>query len=299
MWRIIDIAQNDRHLTVKHQQLLVMQGKEILAQFPFTDVHAIIIHGHGVSFTRTVLDLVGEHGIPLMICNKQHLPQTLTLPVVGHYHQQNRAHAQIAASLVMKKNIWKRIIQAKIAAQAQLLHAQQIPQHKILQAMVPRVKSGDADNLEAQAARIYWRALFGEHFKRDTDLPGINAHLNYGYAILRATVARSIVSVGLLPAFGVHHANKLNPFCLADDVIEPFRPLIDRLVVEHRQIFTGDVTPEHKAILTDIINHPMLHDDEQISVQHVIQSFSTSLARIFLKETQDLALPPVIFTNRL
>ncbi|MCH9852089.1 MAG: type II CRISPR-associated endonuclease Cas1 [Alphaproteobacteria bacterium] len=299
MWRIIDIAQNNRQLAVKNKQLLVQEGKEILASFHFSDIHAIIIHGHGIMFSRAVLDKAGEYGIPLIICNAQHLPQTITLPMVGHYHQQTRAHAQISASVTQYKNLWRKIVQAKIAAQAQLLQARQLPEYSLLKAMVARVKSGDTENMEAQAARIYWQALFGKKFRRDSNAEGLNAHLNYGYAILRGSVARAVVAAGLLPAFGLHHANKLNPFCLVDDVIEPFRPLIDRLVIENHDIFIGDVTPEHKAILTDIINHPIIYHDEQISVHHAIQNLSTSLAQIFLKEIKELALPPVIFTNRL
>ncbi len=303
MWRILDIGQDHRSLLVKNHQLVIKNNtassKNILATLNFNDLHAIILHGHGIWLSRNVLDQAGEHNIPVIICNAQHIPQTITLPVVGHYHYQQRVHGQITITLARRKGLWKKIVQAKIKAQAYLLKSYQLPEADRLEAMLAKVLAGDANNHEAQAARIYWQALFGSDFRRNIEQPGLNAHLNYGYAILRASVARFIVASGLLPAIGLNHHNKLNPFCFVDDVMEPFRPLIDRLVRTHHKPFANRVTPENKAILSDIINHQLYYRDENISVQHAVQNLCHSFAQIFLGEEKNLALPPIIFTNQL
>jgi CRISPR-associated protein Cas1 len=158
----------------------------------------------------------------------------MLLPLVCHSLQTGRFAAQAALSLPAKKRLWQQIVRAKIQAQARLLE-EKLDADCGLRAFASRVRSGDAGNLEAQAARIYWRKLFNDpHFRRDPDADGLNSCLNYGYAVLRAIVSRSLCGAGLHPSLGVHHHNRYDAFCLADDLMEPFRPIVDREVASLR-----------------------------------------------------------------
>ena len=157
--------------------------------------------------------------------------------------------------------------------------------------MARSVRSGDPDNKEAQAARYYWPKLLGEGFHRNREQPGLNAALNYGYTVLRATVARSVVGSGLVPCLGLHHHNQLNPFCLVDDLLEPFRPLVDKLVQQQREEYQQALLPNGKARLTGLINSPIGVAKEQVSVQNAIQALTHSLVQVFAGELPELVLP--------
>jgi CRISP-associated protein Cas1 len=173
----------------------------------------------------------------LIVSDEKHLPAAMLLPLSTHSTQTERFARQAAVSLPTRKRAWRQIVQAKLQAQARLLE-EIIGKDGGLGLMAGKVRSGDPDNLEAQAARIYWQALFGKDnpdspgqvFHRDREGEGVNPHLNYGYAVLRAIVARALCAAGLHPSLGVHHHNRYDTFCLADDLMEPFRPLVDRVV---------------------------------------------------------------------
>jgi hypothetical protein len=181
-----------------------------------------------------------------IVSNEKHLPAAMLLPLSTHSTQTERFARQAAVSLPTRKRAWQQIVQAKLRAQARLLE-ETTGADQGLHVMAGRVRSGDPDNLEAQAARVYWPALFGkeasgEAFRRDPEGEGINVHLNYGYAVLRAIVARALCASGLHPSLGVHHHNRYDTFCLADDLMEPFRPLVDRVVagLRHSRLPSSD-----------------------------------------------------------
>lgn len=189
------------------------------------------IDAFGCTWTGNLVAALAERGAPIVFCNTHHNPVAVTLPLEGFHAQGGRMRAQWDAGKPLAKQLWRRVVMAKIAMQGALLAFHDSPGATAFELIARRVRSGDPDNLEAQAARRYWPALMGADFRRDRDTPGANALLNYGYAVMRATVARAVVAAGLHPTIGIFHANRGNAFALADDLVEPFRPLVDCLVV--------------------------------------------------------------------
>lgn len=196
---------------------------------PLADLAALVVSHPQVSFTQAVLAGLAAAGGIFVACDEKHQPAAMMLPLVSHSLQAERFARQAALALPVRKRLWRQIVRAKLAAQARLLR-ERTGQDWGFSLLSPKVRSGDPQNLEAHAARIYWRALFEENFRRDREAEDLNRHLNYGYAVLRAIVARAVCAVGLHPSFGLHHHNRYDSFCLADDLMEPFRPLVDRAV---------------------------------------------------------------------
>lgn len=215
MDRIVDIATDGRHLSLYRGFLIVEEQREEVGRIALDDVHAVIVHAHGTTWSANLVAALAERGAPTVFCGANHSPVAVTLPIEGHHAQNARFRAQWNASKPLMKQLWRRIVSAKIAMQGSLLAAHGIAGAEAFPHIARRVKSGDPDNLEAQAARRYWPLLMGADFRRDRDSPGANALLNYGYAVMRATVARSIVAAGLHPTIGINHANRGNPDQLA------------------------------------------------------------------------------------
>jgi len=208
------------------------RGHVIVGSVPVEDLSVLIVDSWGVTLTHELLARLSEENVAVVLCDPRHLPTSMLLPLYGHSAHARTLRQQIECSAPKQKRLWQQIVQAKITEQARTLEAcrGRSPALRKLRAFVPQVGSGDPMNLEGQAARLYFPALFGEDFERDTDRMGTNAMLNYGYAIMRAMVARALVGAGLHPALGVHHIGPMNPFNLADDAIEPLRALVDQMV---------------------------------------------------------------------
>ncbi len=201
---------------------------------PLEDIAVVIASHPQISYTQAVLAGLAAAGGIFVACNEKHLPIAMLLPLESHSTQTERFARQAEMPLPLKKRLWQQIIRSKLRAQARLL-AERTGQDWGLGVLASQVRSGDPKNLEARAARIYWKALFnGEEFRRDFEAEGVNACLNYGYAVVRAIVARALCGAGLHPGLGLHHHNRYNPFCLADDLMEPFRPIVDRVVANLR-----------------------------------------------------------------
>lgn len=252
MERIVDIATDGRHLSAHRGFLIVEQQREEVGRVPLDDVAAVIVHAHGVTWSTNLIVALAERGALLLLCGANHSPVAVCLPIDGHHAQNGRMRAQWEARRPLAKQLWKAIIIAKIRWQAAVLEANG-RNASAFDLLARRVGSGDPDNIEAQAARRYWTLLMGDDFRRDRDAGGVNGLLNYGYAVMRALCARSVVAAGLHPSIGVHHANRGNPFALADDVIEPFRPLVDALTVRLRAAGVESVTPEAKRAYAALI----------------------------------------------
>lgn len=193
---------------------------------PLDDIAVVVAAHPQVTLTLAVLSGFASTGVLLVACDEKRQPAAMMLPLATHHLQTERYAAQAQMSQPARKRLWQQIVRAKIEAQAKLLEERN-GTNLGLSAMAARVRSGDPGNVEAQAARIYWRALLGDDFRRSPEGEGVNPLLNYGYAVLRAAVARSICAAGLHPTFGLHHRNRYDTFCLADDLMEPFRPLVD------------------------------------------------------------------------
>jgi CRISPR-associated protein Cas1 len=292
--RIVDIATDGHHLSVHRGFLIVEKDRDEIGRIALDDIHAVIVHAHGVTWTGNLVAQLAERGAPIVFCGSSHLPAAVALPLEGHHAQNARMRAQLAASNPLAKQLWRRIVAAKIEMQGSLLAALGIPRSEAFPFMARRVSSGDKENLEAQAARRYWPLLMGPEFRRDRDSGGVNALLNYGYAIMRATCARAIAAAGLHPTIGIQHANRANAFALADDLVEPFRPLVDALARNMASEGTDALDPSAKRRFARLIAFDLRIAGETSPVSIAAARLAQSLARSFEMGRADLALfePP-------
>lgn len=246
--RILDISAQGADLSVEHGQLTIRQGESV-SRTPLEEV-AVLIGAHpAIRYTQGVLAGLMAHNGAFIVCGADRKPSGLLLPLAGHHLHTERLRLQIGATLPCRKRLWRELVQAKIHAQAVTLERLHGDGGGLAE-MARRVKPGDSANHEAQAARRYWRLLFPESgFRRDPDGAGPNALLNYGYAVLRAIVARALAGAGLHPALGIHHHNRANPYCLADDVMEPLRPVVDEAVYRRWSARGDAVDPEAKQAI--------------------------------------------------
>ncbi len=294
MDRIVDIATDGRHLSTYRGFLLVEEDGEEMGRVALDDIHAVIVHAHGVTWSGNLVARLAERGAPIVFCGTNHCPIAVTLPLEGHHAQNARMQAQWSASRPLEKQLWRRIVQAKIAMQGSLLDARGAPGAAGFPLIARRVKSGDPDNIEAQAARRYWPALMGKAFRRDRASAGANALLNYGYTVMRATCARSIVAAGLHPTIGIQHSNRGNAFALADDLVEPFRPLVDALVAAMIAEEIETLDPPLKRRFARLIAFDLRIAGEVSPVSVAAQRLAQSLTRAFETGRAELALfdPP-------
>lgn len=295
MERIVDIATDGQHVRLYRGFLLVERDGAEVGRVPLDDVHALIIHAHGVTWSGSIVAALAERGAPTVFCAANHRPVAVTLPIEGHHAQAARMRAQLSASVPLKKQLWRKIVSAKIAMQGALLLQRNNDVGNALSLMARRVTSGDTGNLEAQAARRYWPALFGKDFRRDRATDGANALLNYGYTVMRATVARAVVAAGLHPTVGIQHSNRGNAFALADDLVEPFRPLVDALVVAMIADGINALNPAAKQRMARLIAFDVRIGADLSPVSIAAQRLAQSVARSFETKRPDLTLfaPPL------
>ncbi|NDV64838.1 type II CRISPR-associated endonuclease Cas1 [Bacteroides sp. 224] len=223
--------------------------KEMIKTIPIEDIGVIILDHKQITITQGLLEKLLDNNCAVITCSSNRMPIGLLLPLCGNNTQNERFTDQINASLPIKKQLWQQTIKQKIENQAVVLHKNRKITIKNMLVWAKDVKSGDPDNYEARAAAYYWKTIFPNipEFTRDREGIPPNNLLNYGYAILRAVVARSLVSSGLLPTLGIHHHNKYNAYCLADDIMEPYRPFVDQLVID---IINN--TPDYQVLTTDV-----------------------------------------------
>lgn len=251
---------NPAYLKTKNNQLVVRYPEEDQPErtVPIEDIGIMVLEHPQITISNRLLDLLAQKNVVVVTCDQQHLPTSLTLPLSGHTEYNERLRYQLEASLPLKKNLWQQTVERKIRNQlAVLLEGEGMPLRvtKKMQTLVTSVLSGDTQNNEGQAAAIYWEHLFAiSAFTRGRKENAPNNLLNYGYAILRAVSARSIIGSGMLPVLGIFHANKYNSFCLADDIMEPYRPYVDALVrdIIHEQEEVDQLTPQLKQQLLRI-----------------------------------------------
>ena len=229
-WRGLHITKPGR-LSLADGQIVVSQEADNV-RIPLEDIGWIILDDPRLTLTTALLSACAENGVALINTDARHMPSSLTLPFHRHHRQAAVASQQVNLTLPFRKRCWQAIIIAKIRNQAEVLDRHGCAYADTLRAMTKHVGSGDTDNVEARAARQYWSALFNG-FIRDDPSDLRNKMLNYGYAVIRAVVARALVGAGFIPCIGLHHASQTNPFNLADDLIEPFRPFVDHMVFVH------------------------------------------------------------------
>jgi len=303
--RIVEIADDRRHLYVNRGFLVVKDtegDRKELGQIPLDDIAAVIANAHGLTYTNNLLVALAERGAPFVLCGPNHNVIGMLLSVDGHHVQAKRIEAQIAASLPTHKRLWAAVIKAKIAQQAAALEATGAPDMPLL-ALIRKVKSGDPENIEGQGARRYWTLLFGSDFRRDIDGGSLNSLLNYGYTILRSATARAVVAAGLHPSIGLHHSNDANAMRLVDDLMEPFRPIVDLKVWQLSKAGEVHITPETKRALVRVLLDDMQTNTGVTPVMVCMQKLAVSLAQVYLGERNELELPlpglPLSLANSL
>ena len=293
-WRIVDVAADGRYLRVDRQSLVVEADGAEIGRLPFSDINAVLVHANHAVYSHEVLRRLSEYEIPLVVCDARHLPVSVLVPLVGHHKQAGRVRDQISISAATKKRLWRTLVRKKVEEQARTLSPFDVDGARGLNRLAATVRAGDPDNTEARAARIYWERLFGPGFRRDRHQDGWNAHLNYGYIVLRSALARAVVAAGLVPALGIQHSNALNAFCLVDDLLEPFRPLVDRLVYGHRETWNDDLSVDARKHLADLITCSVRFKDGETDLFRVMTMVVGSLVAVYEGRAKDLELPKAI-----
>ncbi len=278
-------------LRVKNFQLVYQPENNEEITIPLEDISTIVLENMQIEVTNYLLSMCGEYNITLFSCDKKHQPNVVLTPFYQHSRNTKIAFNHINMSEPLKKRLWQKIIQQKIKNQSNVLKL--VLENDCLDIYCDKVKSGDTTNIEGQAAKQYWSLLF-KNFKRHTETKH-NAALDYGYAIVRGTLAKFAASSGLVPCFGIHHCNELNSFNLIEDLIEPFRPFVD-LIVSGMPIFEdSELTKADKASLLNILNMQCQYKGEQITVQtaceRVCQTFVKSIEK---NDSNVLELPQFI-----
>lgn len=287
---------NPAYLSLKNAQMILRRPDvEQDVSIPIEDMGLLVLDNQQITVTQGLMAQLLANNCAVVTCDNKCMPVGLLLPLDGHTLQSERFRAQIDCSKPLRKQLWQQTVQAKIANQATILHQLTGAEVGNMRAWVNAVRSGDADNLEARAAAYYWRNFFpdDQDFTRDRDGWPPNNLLNYGYAILRAIIARSLVGSGLLPTLGIHHHNKYNAYCLADDIMEPYRPFVDRLVKQMMGKY-DDIWQLNTDMKRDLLAIPTL--DVKINGRRspllIAATITTSsLARCFAGETKTILYP--------
>ncbi len=278
---IIEIATNNKKLSVYRGFLRIEEEGNVQKDIPFNFIHAIIITAFNVTYTNNLLQKLCEKNIPLIILGHNYSPSGMLVSYLGQSKQTEIQYMQIENKKPLEKKMWQLIIKEKIKNQSRVLDL--FKKENKLQYIHKTVLSGDNSNREAYAARLYFKLLFGNNFIRDKNMPGINSFLNYGYAILRSSLARYVVASGLNPAYGIKHYNKLNPFCLVDDLIEPFRPIIDAYVY---RIFENnpdlcEMSTKHKAELSSLLTKDFYNGEVFSPLYMILQQIVWDVVNIY------------------
>lgn len=284
---------NPYHLSVTNNQLVVSdKGGLQLKTVPIEDIGFVVLDHPQISFTMKLLEELSEFNVATVFCDSKHMPSSMLLPLDAHHIQNELFRSQISSSEPLKKNLWKQTIESKIKNQARLLEKLG-KNSKQLKVLAKSIKSGDSDNREGFAARIYWTALLGKEFVRDRYGAPPNPFLNYGYILLRSAVARALAGSGLLATLGIFHRNRYNAFCLADDIMEPYRPYVDELVFYLHIKYPGTVMleKEHKAELLQLVTLDVMIGKNKRPLMIALSQTTASLARCFTGEQRLIAYP--------
>lgn len=266
-----------------------------IKRVPIEDIGVMILDHKQITITQGAMGALLDNNVAVITCDDHRMPSGLMLPLAGNTTQSERFRHQIEASLPLKKQLWQQTIQAKILNQSTVLYRQRDLECGNMEAWAKQVKSGDVDNLEGRAAAFYWQNLFGniKGFHRDREGIPPNNLLNYGYAILRAVVARSLVASGLLPTMGIHHHNRYNAYCLADDIMEPYRPYVDQLVAEivDSGVDISKLTNEIKSKLLSIPILDVVINGRRSPLMIGVGMTTASLYKCYSGEIRKIAYP--------
>ena len=282
---------NPARLHVQREQLVIEQAEKFT--IPLEDISSVLIESRQITLTAHTATAMAQHGITVFFCDEKHLPCCQLLSINQYCRQRKLLMAQCKIGKPLQKQLWQQIVIRKIKNQAQCLRLMGNDSWEALQQLAETVLSNDSDNREAVAAASYFPALFGDGFFRDSSDPR-NAALNYGYAILRGGIARNLVVHGLEPCIGIHHRSELNNFNLADDLIEPFRPIVDLYVAKNFSKSDEVLTPQQKAGLLNLTNYLVKQAGKRYRVMLAIDRACTALAKSIAEQELMLELPELI-----
>lgn len=291
---------NPAYLSVKNSQLVVKRTdsetqQDVVRTVPIEDIGVVVLEDRQITITNVALDALLQNNCAVITCDEKHMPAGMLLPLEGNTIQSERFANQIDASLPLKKQLWQQTVQAKIRNQASVLKSLSGVEVGCMLAWANDVKSGDSDNLEGRAAAYYWKNIFPSlpGFTRDREGEMPNNLLNYGYAIVRAVIARALVASGLLPTLGIHHHNRYNAYCLADDIMEPYRPYVDELVINimRSDIDYGELTPELKKQLLGLPVTEVMIGGQRSPLMVAASQTTASLCKCYSGELRKMAYP--------
>jgi len=279
-------------LSLKDRQLVVEKDGEVKGTVPIEDLGVLILDHPALVYTHQLFQHLAEHNVAVVLCDAKHMPTSLLLNYVTHHEHTKVLRSQISCSPHKKTSLWRQIVQAKIERQSMVLR-QEKKRSSRLEELARRVPAVQTDPIEAHAAHIYFNLLFGKDFFRDPKAPGINSLLDYGYAIVRAAIARGIVGTGMHPALGIHHRNPYNPFCLADDLIEPLRPLVDqtvyRIALSIEEI--NVLTPTLKREILSITTRDLLFKKKKIPFMTAIPLYVAGVKQYLCENARKVEIP--------
>lgn len=306
---------NPAYLSLRNKQLVIRlpevesgnmpdeMKREAITTVPIEDIGVVVLDNKQITITQGLVAALLQNTTALITCDDRRMPTGLFLPLQGNTVQNERFRSQLEASQPLRKQLWQQTVRAKIENQAAVLRLYTVKSVARMYTMADNVKSGDSDNFEAQAAVYYWKNVFTDipTFIRDQNGEPPNNLLNYGYAILRAVVARALVSSGLLPVYGIHHHNRYNPYCLADDIMEPYRPYVDMQVLHIMQQY--EEIPENlpKEMKRDLLSIPVVDTmigGKKRPLMIAVSETTASLAKCFAGELRKISYPTINTGNR-
>ncbi len=295
---------NPAYLGLKLQQLNIKLANNPMAlkTVPIEDIGMVVLDHAQITITHDAICALTDASAIIVICNAKHMPQSWVLPYADNALYSKKLKMQLEASEPLKKQLWKQTVQCKIENQAALLKALNLKWLPVSH-LAAKVSSGDTENVEGRAAALYWVSLLGKSFVRDKEGLMPNALLNYGYAILRAITARCLIGSGCLLALGIHHRNQYNPNCLADDVMEPYRPVIDMLVytfIKNNTVNENDeLTLTHKQLLLGLSTVDVLINGQKSPLLVAMQRTTASLMQCFEGTSRKIMYPDLIYVNAI
>ena len=292
--RVVEISSEPRHVGIRRGLLTVSDGSSELGTVDLDGVLAILITSRGATLTTPLISEASSRNIPIITCNERFQPVSVSLPLIQHSDQTRRYEAQAAAKKGLKNKIWKQVVASKVRNQSALLGLLNASGAERLKRLAANVRPGDPDNIEAQAAQVYWKELFGKAFRRDRKGDGPNSHLNYGYAVLRSSMTSAVLASGLHPTFGLFHKNKSNPLCLVDDLIEPYRPLIDHVVFRIQEKGLTELTPVAKRALAAVLIADQSRIGSTSPLFKHMHNLSLAISELFIGREASLFFPTLL-----
>ncbi len=284
---------NPSYLKINQNQLVVQdpKTKDIKGTVPTEDIALLMLDHYQITISNQLITKLQGNNVAIINCDAHHLPLGVMLPLYSHTEHSERIKYQIEASEPLKKQLWKQTVEQKIKNQQDLLKVFDKP-YSHMDHYIQNIKSGDITNMEGVAAQYYWKNLFDD-FTRERFGNAPNNLLNFGYAVLRSIIARALVASGLLPVLGIFHKNKYNPYCLADDIMEPYRPFVDKIVFNYTLLngMTNELTKDVKSVILNMATHDVMIDNMQRPLLIAVSTTTASLFKCYTGELRQIKYP--------